>query len=97
MAGRLFSQPLAKNKTRLFPRFCSSGTSKAVFDSQRLEKAAAIYKEMPEQMKEGLCNSLSGEEHPWQACMDKDFGEFEPDDKEAFCAWLKRDCGLDEK
>jgi len=59
-------------------------------------KVSALAKQIPAHLLEGLCDRLSGEEHPWEACMDMDFGEFQPEDQEAFCAFLKRECGLDE-
>lgn len=47
-------------------------------------------KQMPEQLFEGLCAAVPGES--FTSCMEKSFGDFSPDEKEAFCAWLHYEC-----
>lgn len=48
-------------------------------------------KQMPPQLLEGLCNAIGGDPGFFTACMERDFGDFDPD-KEAFCAWLHHEC-----
>jgi len=47
-------------------------------------------RQMPEQLLSGLCDATGGS---FDACMEMDFGEFAPTDKESFCGWLKGQCG----
>lgn len=47
---------------------------------------------VPPEMVQGLCDSLGGAEGFFDRCMGHDFGDFSPDDKEAFCAWLHNEC-----
>jgi len=49
-------------------------------------------KQMPAALREGLCRSLGPDEGFFTRCMAKGFGDFEPEDKESFCAWLHREC-----
>jgi len=49
-------------------------------------------RQMPPQLLDGLCASLGGDPGGFTACMEKDFGDFDPGDKEAFCAWLHEQC-----
>jgi hypothetical protein len=46
-------------------------------------------RQMPEQLLDGLCAATGGS---FDTCMDTDFGEFAPTDKENFCGWLKGQC-----
>ncbi len=48
--------------------------------------------QMPEQMKQGLCASIGGDPGFFESCMSKSFGDFDPGDKESFCAWLHHEC-----
>ena len=48
--------------------------------------------QMPEQMKQGLCSSLGPDPGVFTACMAKDLGDFNPGDKQSFCAWLHKEC-----
>jgi HK97 family phage prohead protease len=50
------------------------------------------WRQIPEQLLEGLCASLGGDPGGFTACMEKDFGDFEPDNKEGFCEWLHEQC-----
>lgn len=47
---------------------------------------------VPPEMIQGLCDSLGGAEGFFDRCVSHDFGDFHPDDKEAFCAWLHNEC-----
>lgn len=49
-------------------------------------------RQMPPHLLEGLCKSLGDDPGLFTRCMEKDFGEFDPGDKEAFCAWLHHEC-----
>jgi hypothetical protein len=49
-------------------------------------------KQMPEQLLQGLCESLGDDPGIFTACMEKDFGDLDPGDKESFCAWLHHEC-----
>ncbi len=48
-------------------------------------------RQMPEQLLQGLCDKFT-EPGFFTECMDASFGDFEPDVKEAFCAWLHHEC-----
>lgn len=51
-----------------------------------------INEAIPAQMKAGLCQSLGGDEGFFRRCMSKSFGDFNPGQKENFCAWLHKEC-----
>ena len=95
-------RPLAESTSVLsveaLERLCPSCAAKARKQGFTGIKLSAIVKQMPSHLLDGLCERLSEEAHPWQACMEMDFGdEFEPEDRDAFCAFLKRECGLDDE
>ena len=65
--------------------------------ADKMEKqgiSALIIKQgqLPQEAVAGLCDSLGAAEGFFDRCMGHDFGEFHPDDKEAFCAWLHNEC-----
>lgn len=47
-------------------------------------------RQMPEQLLKGLCAAVPGDS--FTECMKKDFGDFIPESKEGFCAWLHHEC-----
>lgn len=48
-------------------------------------------RQMPEQLLQGLCDKFS-EPGFFSECMESSLGDFEPSEKEAFCAWLHYEC-----
>ena len=53
------------------------------------ENASVVRQLSPEALA-GLCAAVPGDS--FTSCMDYDFGDFDPGDKEAFCAWLHKEC-----
>jgi HK97 family phage prohead protease len=51
-----------------------------------------LTKQMPEHLLRGLCQAIGDEPGFFTSCMNFDFGQFDPGDKEAFCAWLHKQC-----
>jgi hypothetical protein len=49
-------------------------------------------KQIPARLLEGLCASIGNDPGFFTRCMDKNFGDFDPGDKESFCAWLHHEC-----
>lgn len=55
---------------------------------QAISLKTLIERQMPPQLLDGLCASVDS----FTACMEFDFGDFEPSDREVFCAWLEHEC-----
>jgi len=55
---------------------------------------AVRVKQMPEQMMTALCEKFGAGEGFRTRCMEASFGEFESEDRGAFCNWLEQECGL---
>jgi hypothetical protein len=58
--------------------------------AERLEGDAVTPRDMPPQLLEGLCAAVPGDS--FTQCMSFDFGDFDPGEKEAYCAWLHHEC-----
>lgn len=58
----------------------------------RMGLTAINLKAMPAQLLSSLCDKLGGADGFFTRCTETSFGEFDPGNKESFCAWLKHQC-----
>src|SRR3990172_4242988 len=49
-------------------------------------------KQMPEPLKQGLCDKFGPDPGLFTECVGSSLGDFDPGDQDAFCAWLHHEC-----